>query len=240
MSGLSMARKDGCVTIKYSVRNFKKHLNKLRDDIYAQPPDPGHTSMALDGLKKYLPEDISTVLDLGCGQGFMSTAFEDEGLAWEGVTLGEDYKVCHANGLRVHEVDFTFLPFKENSYDLLYARHVLEHSPCPVPTLMEWRRVSKKYLVLISPAPEYWSYLGKNHYSVAPLPQLRWWLGRSGWRIAYEYVFNNHEEIFLKYWREELVKLGHLKGGESRTRLPEKRLDVEYRFLCEKAEEVLT
>lgn len=227
------------MTIKYGLGNFKKHLAKLREDVYAQPPDPGHTGMALDGFKEYLPEGISTVLDMGCGQGFMKPVFEKEGLIWEGVTLGEDFKVCTKKGLKVHEVDFTFLPFLDDSYDLVYARHVLEHSPCPIPTLMEWRRVSKKYLILIAPAPEYWSYQGKNHYSVAPLSQLRWWLMRSGWESIYEYVFDNHEESFLKHWRKELAKLGHIKGGSVETHMPEKRLDVEYRFLCMKGEEVL-
>ena len=234
-----MAQMGGNVTIRYKLSNFKKHLAKLREDVYEQPPDPGHASWAIDAMRECLPEDIQTVIDMGCGQGFMRPFFEEKDIIWEGVTLGEDYKVCKENDLPVHESDITFLPFADDSYDLVFARHVLEHSPCPVPTLMEWRRISKKYLIMISPAPDYWGYRGQNHYSVAPIEQLRWWLERSGWKCTHEEIFHNHNELFLKPWRHELAKLGHIKGGSVRTHMPEKHLDVEYRFLCEIGEEVL-
>ena len=235
-----MARMDGNVTIKYTVKNFKGYLADLRKDVYKQPPDPGHASWALDGLNELLPDDNHTVLDVGCGQGFMKPLFEEEGMFWEGVTLGEDFKVCVENGLAVHEADVSFLPFADDSYDLVFARQILEHSPCPVPALMEWRRVSKWYLILIAPAPEYWGYRGQNHYSVAPKEQLKWWLERAGWNCIQETVFTNHHPLFLKRWRQELIKYGHLKGGGAEAHFPEEHQDVEYRFLCQIGEEVLT
>jgi len=235
-----MAQMGGNVTIRYNISRFKKYLAKLREDVYEQPPDPGHTSWAIDALKERLPENIQTVLDMGCGQGFMKPFFERGGLVWEGVTLGEDYRVCKELGMTVHEADVSFLPFANNSYDLIFARHILEHSPCPIPTLMEWKRVSRKYLILVSPAPDYWSYRGQNHYSVAPKEQLEWWLERSGWKCIRKSVFDNHNKLFLKPWRRELAKLGHIKGVKVMTHMPEERLDVEYRFLCETGEEVRT
>ena len=150
-----MALKDGNVPTR-DTKNFLRYIQKLGKDIYPQPPDSSHTEWAINALYECLPEDVRTVIDMGCGQGFMQSYFENKGVAWEGVTLGKDYRVCKKKGLPVHDADITFLPFARNSYDLVFARHVLEHSPCPVPTLMEWRRISKKYLILISPAPEYW------------------------------------------------------------------------------------
>lgn len=235
-----MAQMGGNVTIRYRTDNFKKHLARLRKDVYEQPPDPGHTSWALDGLTELLPNGVQTVLDVGCGQGFMKPLFEEDGVVWEGVTLGDDFKVCAENGLAVHEADVSFLPLPANSYDLVFARHILEHSPCPVPALMEWRRVSKRYLILIAPAPEYWGYKGQNHYSVAPKEQLHWWLERAGWSCIKETVFTNHNPLFLKQWRQELIKHGHLRGGGAEAHFPEEPQEVEYRFLCQMGEEVKT
>lgn len=227
-----MAPKDGNV-ITRKFKNFRKYIKNLSKDIYPQPPDASHTEWAIDALLDFLPGDVKTALDMGCGQGFLRPYFESKDVFWEGVTLGEDYKVCKENGLLVHEADITFLPFKDDSCDLIYARHVLEHSPCPIPTLMEWRRVSRKYLILICPAPKYWGYRGKNHYSVAPLEQLKWWLERSGWEIIGEDIFDNHDELFVKHWKKDLQEAGHKAPPD----LPDCK-DVEYRFLCEISEEV--
>lgn len=226
------------MTIRY-LDNFQAHLENLSRDIYAQPPDPGHACWAEDSLVKCLPKDISTILDVGCGQGFMKTLFEKRGLSWEGVTLGADVDVCRENKIPVHEADFSFLPLPGNSHDLIYARHVLEHSPCPVPTLMEWRRVSRQYLILVAPAPDYWGYRGRNHYSIAPMEQLKWWLERSGWECVIEDIFNNRDPLFLENWRLELIKRRHLKAEKMNNHFPAESLDVEYRFLCRKGEEVL-
>ncbi len=216
-------------------KNFRKYIKKLSKDIYPQPPDVSHTEWAIDALLDLLPEDVNSVIDMGCGQGFLMPYFKAKNIAWEGVTLGDDYRVCKEKDLPVHDADITFLPFVDSSYDLIFARHVLEHSPCPVPTLMEWRRVSKKYLILICPAPDYWSYRGKNHYSVAPIQQLKWWLERSGWAIINETVFYNQNRIFIKHWRKDLEAEGH-----PAPHLPPTTVPVEYRFLCEIGEEVLT
>ena len=50
----------------------------------------------------------------------------------------------------------------------------------PLLTLMEWHRVAKKYLMLILPNPDYYTYLGRNHYSVMDKQQAKWLLRRSG------------------------------------------------------------
>jgi SAM-dependent methyltransferase len=224
------------------VRNYAyidHYLNMLVDDVYGQPVDHSHTAWAVDALSGMLPTGTASVLDVGCGHGFLAETFRAVGIDWNGVTLGDDFVVCETAGLPVYHADQSFLPFEDNQYDLVFARHILEHSPMPLLTLMEWRRVSKDYLLLVSPAPDYWGYRGQNHYSIAPKEQLRWWLERAGWRIIKEEVMNMNTGVFLVHWREELVKAGHLDPNKKETHFPAESKDVEYRFLCRHGEEVV-
>ena len=42
--------------------------------------------------------------------------------------------------------DYNFLEYPDNSFDLVFSRHSLEHSPFPVLTLMEWYRVARDFM----------------------------------------------------------------------------------------------
>jgi len=218
--------------------NFEAYLRSLAEDIYAQPKDDGHTAFAIQALNSLLPTEISNVLDVGCGQGFLSPIFAERGIHWTGVTLGPDATVCQAAGLNVEKADVSFLPFENESFDLVFARHILEHSPFPILTLMEWRRVSRNWLLLVAPAPDYWTYSGKNHYSVTIKEQLVWWLGRAGWEVVNEEVFDNSNPFFLKRWRADLIDVNLLSEKSAETHFPKEAQAVEYRLLCVRAEEI--
>jgi SAM-dependent methyltransferase len=43
------------------------------------------------------------------------------------------------------------LPFDDDSYDFVFASHVIEHFPDPIKALREWVRVSRRYVVAIVP-----------------------------------------------------------------------------------------
>ena len=221
---------------------FDKCLDRLLQDVYAQPPDRGHTEWATDVVQELctIPRNISSVLDVGCGQGFLSEAFEAIGLKWTGVTIGEDYRICESKGLNVRDADMSFLPFEDNTFDLVFARHVLEHSPFPVITLMEWRRVCKGWLVLVAPSPDYWGWSGKNHYSVMSQDQLNWLLQRAGWKAIHSQIFTNRDDNFMKHWKV-LQQARFEKGdeGEAEVFKANPDVDVEYRMLLEKVEPTL-
>ena len=98
-----------------------------------------------------------------------------------------------------------------NFSTIIFSRHYLEHSPFPLLTLMEWHRVSKKYLCLVLPNPEYFTYVGRNHYAVmGDKTQIRWLLRRAGWKIIkrkytefeYRYLCEKKERIGYEGWAE--------------------------------------
>jgi len=205
---------------------FDEYLDQLYQDIYPQPEDVGHTEWAEDAISSFLsqPLNISTVLDVGCGTGFCYDKLNSLGFTYVGVTASyEDYHEAKRHDRNVTLGDMTYLRWPEDSIDLIFARHVLEHSPFPIITLMEWWRVSKKYLFLIAPAPDYWQYIGKNHYSMANWEQLNWWLSRSGWKIDKAEILTTKHDLYSKHnptWSKNNVR------------------DVEYRLLCRKVEPI--
>ena len=162
-------------------------LEELERDLYPQPPDPGHTRWAEEVLQKWMPALAGSIegrslLDIGCGSGFCARIVRDAGWQWHGATLGaEDVQMCHALGLPVDQADFSFLPYEDGTFDVVFARHALEHSPMPLLTLMEWCRVTKHFLILVNPDPAVYGYEMRNHYSTMIKPQLLCILERAGW-----------------------------------------------------------
>lgn len=179
--------------------DFDLYLNRLQADIYPQPADVLQQEYGEQVISNWGSQLIGckTVLDVGCGEGQFSDAFARIGIAWTGVTLGPDYITCKNKGLNVFSYDFSFLhEIPDKSYDLIFARHSLEHSPFPLITLMEWRRVCKQWVCVILPVPEFHSMRGKNHYSVMPTEQFLWLANRAGLKLIWQEQ-NNFEYRFM-------------------------------------------
>jgi SAM-dependent methyltransferase len=170
--------------------NIDGYLNKLYGDIYEQPEDVGHTRLAQKVIDHWISRMTTcrSVLDVGCGQGMCQSMFERWGLKYEGIAIGEDVIVAQEKGRNVKRMDFSFLDYPDNSFDLIFARHALEHSPMPLITLMEWARVAKNWLGIILPAPEWYTYRGQNHYSVMNMEQINNLLDVAGWKLLWDDV----------------------------------------------------
>jgi SAM-dependent methyltransferase len=155
-------------------------LQKLRDDIYPEPPSPVHTGLSrqmfAELCKLHPLAPGAKVLDVGCGQGVALEIFREAGLDPLGITLGPDAEVCRQKGLNVLEMDFAFLEFPDASFDLVWCRHAIEHSVFPFFTLWELNRVLKPggvlYLEVPAPDTACGHQTNQNHYSV---------LGKSMW-----------------------------------------------------------
>lgn len=186
-------------------QHIERYLNILAADIYPQPPDPGHQRMLENICKLFLPRltDIKSILDVGCGQGQAFPVLQRYAKRVEGVTLGSDGDICQDKGLKVKLADMSFLPYPDSEFDLIFARHVLEHSPAPLLSLMEWWRVSKQWLMLIMPDPARYGYGGKNHYYVFIREQMDNILGQAGWRAIWR---DEEEKTELRVFCEKVKR----------------------------------
>jgi SAM-dependent methyltransferase len=184
--------------------NFDYYLTKLVGEIYEQPEDPGHTALAQKVIDFWMARltSCTSVLDVGAGQGMCQSMFEKWGIKYEGVALGVDVIEAQKMARNIKKMDFSFLEYENDSWDLVFSRHSVEHSPAPLLTLMEWYRVSRQWLGLVVPAPESYGYVGRNHYYV--LHQEQWFnlLVNAGWRVIWSDVEYGNTETPkpLEYW----------------------------------------
>jgi len=173
-----------------SYAHIDQYINQLYRDVYPQPDDSGHTELAKKVINHWLARMTTchSVLDVGCGTGFCQPFFEKWDVKYEGICLGDDFIDATNHGRNVKKMDFSFLDYEDNSFDLIFSRHSLEHSPMPLLTLMEWGRVARSWLGLVLPAPEWYTFSGRNHYSVMNLEQIKNLLEVSGWSLMWENV----------------------------------------------------
>jgi len=208
--------------------HFNHYLDILQEDIYPTSSEDAHIDWSLDAISwitKHI--DIEAVLDVGCGNGFSHAMFSSNDILYTGVTLGQDdLHIAQASNRNVLKMDMSFLLFNTGSFDLVYSRHSLEHSPFPLLTLMEWHRVSSKYLAVVLPSVEYWGIGGRNHYSVFTKDYWYYIFERAGWKIKYQQDFMSTDSLWKKHHVDtngnQLEWVGHPKI-------------IEYRYILEKA-----
>lgn len=159
---------------------------RLAEDIYPEHPDAGHTRITHDVLERINSKwglRGMRVLDVGCGQGVALEKFTNYGAVVQGLAFGEDVGICRKKGFDVHEMDMSFLNFPDESFDLVWARHSLEHSLFPFFTVDVIHSVLKHGGVLYAevPAPDTSAnhQQNRNHYSCHT---------RSSWATLFERV----------------------------------------------------
>ena len=101
-----------------------------------------------------VPHDISSVLDVGCGDGTMLTSI-DPALMKVGLDISRTALHLVKTGYRILASSGE-LPFQEGVFDLVLCTEVLEHLPHIIyeMTVSEIERVSKKYILLSVPFRE--------------------------------------------------------------------------------------
>lgn len=171
-------------------------IDKEHGLIKSQPPDENHTRLAAEVInewKDFIPE--GRVLDIGCGQGFCKPLFEAIGHEWHGVALGKDYEIIHAKypGL-VSESDMHDLDVPYTSFSLIFARHVLEHSPFPVIALREWGEATDTAIVVV-PKQSLFADEIAGHLSVFRSCTWRKYFEFTGWTVE------KHKTVFYKHHR---------------------------------------
>ena len=159
------------------LKRLEDFLNKVSKEVYSEPDTEMHMKM-IDQIVPDLEKNQigsnkdQAILDVGCGQGYAMTKFKEIGFTnIQGITMSdEDVKATQDKGFKCEKMDQSFMTFEDESFNFLFVRHCLEHSPFPYHTLGEFRRVlktgGKAYIEM--PAPDNvrpLEYMA-NHYSI--------------------------------------------------------------------------
>jgi len=94
-------------------------------------------------------------LDIGCGNGKFLSKLVSLGWDAQGVEFNAGaVDVCHKSGLRVYHGDLHSAKFPAESFDLVSARHLIEHLPDPDSFMAEVARILKPggYLQIRTPS----------------------------------------------------------------------------------------
>lgn len=119
-------------------------------------------------IKRY--KSGTTLLDIGCGEGFFLFNAFKAGYTAKGIELSQD-AVAYARrefGLDVEAKPFEELRFAENHFDVVTLWQVLEHVPYPLIILKEVHRVLNPGGMLVITTPDIESILAKVF-------QRKWW-----------------------------------------------------------------
>ncbi|HKD99700.1 MAG TPA: methyltransferase domain-containing protein [Planctomycetota bacterium] len=147
---------------------IQPHLDDLAGDVYHEMPTPHHTAAARDAIDRLVAgRGIESVLELGCGAAPCLDRAAELGMRTLGVSLGAE-PCAH----RVVRADFHASGLPSNEFDVVIARHVLEHSAMPLVALLEMRRLTRRYALVVVPCDEPIWIDWPNHYSV--LSRLLW------------------------------------------------------------------
>ncbi len=179
---------------------LKFYYEHVLTQIYAEGHSPFHESITRDVVERFIDPLIlqrdAAILDLGCGPGYFLDAMRDRGYTnVRGITLSdEDISTCRQRGHQVQRADMNFLDDRDESLDMLFCRHSLEHSPFPFLTLLEYNRVLKPQGVLYVEVPKPDMVKpqenNRNHYSILGKSMWLALLSRSGFDVQWcEYEF---------------------------------------------------
>ncbi len=138
-----LSLKNGFARAHYSQPQFSKKEN------YEDPEEQERVKETIS----LIPMGISSVLDVGCGNGIITNR------------LISRYKVL---GLDLNKEALTYviapkivgnvgyLPFRDESFDLVLCLEVLEHLPCRVyeKAIEELQRVAKRFIIISVPNEE--------------------------------------------------------------------------------------
>lgn len=130
--------------------NFKKHTSKNPLKTFFLSI---YFKVMLSELKKLR---IDSVLDVGCGEGFILNKLKSENIGkyWQGIDYAKEAieigRKIHPD-LNLKQGSIYSSGFNDNSFDLVICTEVLEHLEDTKKALKEVLRISKKYVLLSVP-----------------------------------------------------------------------------------------
>lgn len=127
---------------KKSIANYYNKLFIIYDELYGKEQDDKFS------LAKEIFDFNGTILDVGCGNGFITNRIKDA----VGVDISFDMVKGVKKGLLA---DAECLPFKDKSFEHAVSFTVLQDTPHPKKMIEEMRRVSRGD-ILISVLNQTW------------------------------------------------------------------------------------
>ena len=116
-------------------------------------------------VKRYRLSMGMKMLDLGCGRGELLRGFLSCGLNGYGVDKSSIAKsICPDAKITLSDLGNESLPYKDNSFDFVFSKSVLEHFYYPEEFVQEIYRILKPNGLVITMVPDWESGYKKTFY----------------------------------------------------------------------------
>jgi len=182
-------------------------MNKIKAFIDEIGSEEMNSEGAIDLIKYtiiFIPKDVKSILCIGFGGGTELRLLEEKGYEVHGIDYNKN-NVEKNKDFNVRQGDMHDIDFEDNSFDLVLARDVFEHSIAPMVAFREFARVSKKHIYIVLP-DETWA-LSDLHTIIPTLKQmialgikfdcmLSWF--NEKYHIAGRWIFKESYYIFRK------------------------------------------
>jgi SAM-dependent methyltransferase len=124
--------------------NVNQRLILLMTALHQRMVHPRRVEVLVDALRRAMPGETKTILDVGCGDGRIGAMLCASDFEVEGV------EVLPRIGCAIpcRPYDGTTLPFADNSFDLVMLVDVLHHCSDVQHMLSEVCRISRKYILI--------------------------------------------------------------------------------------------
>lgn len=128
-------------------------MNYHDPSIWKNYDQDNQSAARIEVIRRLIPNDVSSILDAGCGNGLITNAFVDN-YQITGIDTSSEalkYLRCPAQ-----QASVTAIPFSNDSFDLVMCNEVLEHlnTASLIMAISELKRVSSKYILISVPHKE--------------------------------------------------------------------------------------
>ncbi len=133
---------------------------------YDRPTDMNMPSIKY--LVASIDKDAKTLLDVGCGRGFLLNYIgEHTTVKTTGCDLYDNVPTLKNSDYKKGTI--YKLPFEDNAFDVVTCSHTIEHLRETDDAIKELKRVARKQLIIVTPCQRYYFYTMDLHLNFYPI-----------------------------------------------------------------------
>jgi SAM-dependent methyltransferase len=167
---------DAYMSFKSNVYGWSKaeyedfYINKRPKSRAASRPTDLNAE-CVDYMLTHFHPEASTILDVGCGNGFFLHQVAAADTPHHYALHACDVMESKSLGERItyHQGNIESLPFADKSFDIVTCHHTIEHIPNPHRAVQELKRVARKQVLLVTPCQRYYYYTLDEHVNFFPV-----------------------------------------------------------------------